>query len=188
MSYSREVMRTLVCAVHTRSSRSSGRPNLDHGRNFPLTRCVPCGRDLERANAQNVGVAVSQPYTAPGPLPGQPGGTKGKTTVILSVVVVVLVIAAGLFVTLFLVEKGAVNDANNNVSVTEQQIADQKKQLSDAKSEVDDLDQQGKDLQSTHDQLQTCADSAKAAIQAGQTGTDEELQDAVDQMLTDCQR
>jgi peptidoglycan hydrolase CwlO-like protein len=133
------------------------------------------------------GVIVSQPYAMPGgPAPGQPGESKKKTTVILAVVVVVLALAAALFVTLFLVERGAVADTNSQVSNTEQQISDQKKQLKDAKAEVDDLVQQGQDLQSKHDKLQACVDSTKKALQAGQTGTDQELTDAVSQMIEDC--
>lgn len=107
---------------------------------------------------------------------------------ILTVIVIVLVLAAGLFVTLFLVERGAVASTNSEVSNTETQVSDQKKQLSDVKSEVDDLEQQGQDLQSTHDKLQTCADSAKAALQAGQTGTDAELSAAVQDMIDKCDR
>jgi cell division protein FtsL len=107
---------------------------------------------------------------------------------VLAVLVGVLVAAAGLFVVLFLLEKGAVADTRNETAVTEQQISDQRDKLADAKAEVDDLEQQGQELQSTHDKLQTCYDSAKKALQTGQTGTEQELSDAVDQMLTDCER
>ncbi|TDV55031.1 hypothetical protein [Actinophytocola oryzae] len=129
-----------------------------------------------------------QPMTPTGPPPGEPGGTQRRTTIILGVLVAVLVIAAGLFVTLFLVERGAVADVNDQVSVTERQIADQKDKLSDTKSAVDDLEQQGQDLKSTNDYLKTCADSSKKAIKAAQTGTEQELSDAIDQMLLDCVR
>lgn len=131
---------------------------------------------------------MSQPYVPTGPSPGTPGGAQRKTTIVLAILVTVLVLAAGLFVALFLIEKGAVADTNSQVSSTEQQITDQKKKLSDTKTEVDDLEAKGQELQSDHDKLQACADSAKKALQAGQTGTEQELSDAVDQMLTDCVR
>jgi peptidoglycan hydrolase CwlO-like protein len=107
---------------------------------------------------------------------------------VLSVLVAVLVAAAGLFIFLFLAERGAVADANTEVSTVEQQIKDQKGKLSDAESAVDDLEQQGTDLQSTHDKLQACADASKKSITAAQTGTDQELSDAIDKMLIDCVR
>jgi uncharacterized protein HemX len=109
-------------------------------------------------------------------------------TIVLVVVVVVLVLAAGLFVTLFVMEKGAVSDANAELSSTEQQLKAQNDNLSDTKSEADDLESQGKDLQATHDYMQKCADSSKASIQAAQSGTDQQLSDAIDQMLLDCVR
>jgi cell division protein FtsL len=131
---------------------------------------------------------VIQPATPTGPAPGTPSGTRKTATIVLSVLVAVLVAAAGLFIFLFLAERGAVADTNSEVSTVEQQITDQKGKLSDTKSAVDDLEQKGTDLQSTHDKLQACSDAAKNTVKAVRTGTDQELTDAIDKMLTDCVR
>lgn len=129
-----------------------------------------------------------QPATPTGPLPGSPSGARKTATIVLSVLVAVLVAAAGLFIFLFLAERGAVADANTEVSTVEQQITDKKGELSDAKSAADDFEQQATDLQGAHDKLQACADASKASIQAARTGTDEDLSAAIDKMLVDCVR
>lgn len=106
----------------------------------------------------------------------------------LGVLVGVLVAAVGLFLTLFLLERGAVSDARSQVSTAEREIADDKKQLADTRSAVDGLEEQGQDLQSTNETLQACADASKKTIQVAGTGSDADLQAAIDEMLIACVR
>lgn len=128
-----------------------------------------------------------QPVGPVGPPPGSPGGTQKKPTIVLAVLVGVLAAATAVFVILFLLEKSAINDTNGQVSSTEQQITDEKGKLSDVKAQVDTLQQEGQDLQSNKDELQACYDSAKDALQKGQSGVSEDvLQAAIDKMQADC--
>lgn len=126
-----------------------------------------------------------QPVTPSAPPPGTPNGTKKTVTIVLSTLVVVFTLAAGLFLFLFLSERGAVADTNSEVTNTEQQLKDQKGKLSDTKSEAADLEQKGQDLQDTHDKYQACSDAAKAALAAA-GGSEAELKAAVDKMVDTC--
>jgi hypothetical protein len=117
-----------------------------------------------------------------------PNGTQRRTTIVLGVLVAVLVAAVGVFLTLFLIERGAVSDAQGQVTVTERQIAGEKDTLSDTRASVSDLQQQGKDLQTTNDQMQACADASKKTIQVAANGTDADLNAAIDEMLIACVR
>jgi septal ring factor EnvC (AmiA/AmiB activator) len=107
---------------------------------------------------------------------------------VLASLVAVLVVAAGLFLALFLVERGAVGEANDQISSTEREIAGQQDKLADAKSSVDDLEAKGQELQTNNDKLQACADSAKKALQAAKSNNDTELTAAIDEMLDKCVR
>jgi septal ring factor EnvC (AmiA/AmiB activator) len=115
-------------------------------------------------------------------------GTQRRTTIVLASLVAVLVIAAGLFVALFLIERGAVSEANDQISSTEREIAGQQDKLGDAKSSVDDLEAKGQELQTNNDKLQACADSAKKALRAAQADNDTDLTAAINEMLTNCVR
>lgn len=106
----------------------------------------------------------------------------------LGVLVGVLVAAVGVFLTLFLLERGAISETQGQVTSTEQQIAGEKDKLADARSALDDAEQRGKDLQTTNDQMQGCADASKKTIQAASTGTDADLEAAIDEMLIACVR
>jgi cell division protein FtsB len=128
---------------------------------------------------------IQQPVGPVGPPPGTPGGTQGKSPIVQAIVVGVLVIATGVFVFLFLGEKGGIADTNTEVSSVEQQIKDEKKKLTDARAEVGTLEEEGADLQSTNDELQACSDAAKAAIQAVDADSPT-AQDAINDMLDKC--
>lgn len=106
----------------------------------------------------------------------------------LASLVAVLVIAAGLFLTLFLIERGAVGEAKDQVSTTEREISGAKDKLADTKSSVDDLEAKGQELQSNNDKLQACADSAKKALTAAQANDDTALSAAINEMLDNCVR
>jgi hypothetical protein len=120
--------------------------------------------------------------------PVNTSGTQRKTTIVLAVLVAVLVIAAGLFLFLFLNERGATNEARDQVSATERQITGERDRLADTKSTVDQLEQEGQTLQSTNDKYQKCAAASKKAIQAVQANDDAALDAAIDEMLVECSR
>jgi predicted nucleic acid-binding Zn-ribbon protein len=107
---------------------------------------------------------------------------------VLASLVAVLVIAAGLFLTLFLIERGAVGEAKDQVSSTEREISGAKDKLADTKSSVDDLEAKGQELQGNNDKLQACADSAKKALTAAQANDDTALSAAISEMLDNCKR
>jgi peptidoglycan hydrolase CwlO-like protein len=108
--------------------------------------------------------------------------------IVLASLVAVLVIAAGLFLTLFFIERGAVGEANDQISTTEREISGEQGKLADTKSSVDDLAAKGQDLQATNDKLQACVDSSKKALAAARASNDAELQAAFAEMRTNCVR
>jgi hypothetical protein len=120
--------------------------------------------------------------------PADASGTQRRTTIVLAVLVTVLVAAAGLFLTLFLMEKSETGKVSDQLSVTEREIVGEQDRLADTRSTVDDLEAKGEDLQATNDYLQKCADASKETIRVAGAGSDEELQAAIDQMLIDCVR
>jgi peptidoglycan hydrolase CwlO-like protein len=115
-------------------------------------------------------------------------GTQRRTTIVLASLVAVLVIAAGLFLTLFLIERGAVGEANDQISTTEREISGEQDKLTDAKSSVDDLETKGQELQATNDKYQACVDSSKKALAAARASNDAELQTAFAEMKANCVR
>lgn len=115
-------------------------------------------------------------------------GPQRRTTIVLTALVAVLVVAAGLFLTLFLVERGAVREANDQITVTERDISAERDKLGDANSTVDDLEAKGKDLQTKNDKYQSCVDSSVKALKAAQANNDPELDKAIDEMIDFCAR
>lgn len=120
--------------------------------------------------------------------PVNASGTQRRTTIVLASLVAVLVIAAGLFLTLFLIEREAVGEAKDQISTTERQISGEQDKLADTKSSVDDLEAKGQELQTNNDKLQACADSAIKALKAAQANNDTDLSAAINEMLDNCVR
>jgi len=111
-------------------------------------------------------------------------GTR-KTTVMLAIVLGVLVAAAGVFGTLFVLERSAAEDVRGQVTVTERELAGVHDRLGSVKSTVDELADEERDLTDTNDALHACADPTRTAL----TTVDEAaMEAAIDQMLLHCGR
>lgn len=105
-----------------------------------------------------------------------------------AVVLGVLVAAAGVFVTLFLLERSAAAEIGGEVTVTERELTDARERLANEKSTVDELADEEQDLVDAKEELAACADPTRKALQAAGSGTDQELSDALEQMLLHCGR
>jgi cell division protein FtsB len=105
-----------------------------------------------------------------------------------AILVAVLVIAAGLFLTLFLIERGAAGKAQNEVTSIEEQIAGEREKLAEAKSTVEELQEEGEQLQGTNEYLKTCDASSRKTLALAGTNNDAEFSAAFDQMVIDCAR
>src|SRR5690348_1889343 len=103
-------------------------------------------------------------------------GTR-KTTVMLAIVLGVLVAAAGVFGTLFVLERSAAQEVHGQVTVTERELAGARDRLGTVKSTVDELADDADDLTDTNDALHACADPTKTALG---TTDDAALEDAID--------
>lgn len=111
-----------------------------------------------------------------------------NTTVMLAVVLGVLVAAAGVFGTLFFLERSATDEVGGQVAVTERELAAARDRLGTEKSTVDELDTDEQDLVAANESLHACADPTKASIEAVRAGDDQGLSDAIDQMFLHCGR
>ena len=111
-------------------------------------------------------------------------GTR-KTTVMLAIVLGVLIAAAGVFGTLFVLERSAAEDVRGQVTVTERELAGVRDRLGSVKSTVDELADEERDLIDANDALHACADPTRTALTTVDKAA---MEAAIDQMLLHCGR
>jgi len=117
-----------------------------------------------------------------------PPGVRRGTVTALAVVVGVLAAAAGLFVALYLMERGDSGRLSTDITGVERELADARDRLDSVQSSVDDLDAERTGLEDELAELRECANPSKDSVVAANTGDDPGLDAAIEKMLTNCGR